>query len=306
MKNFMKKLGNVFSWIFNISMIGLLIIACFTMFKSYQTGEPANIFGYRPMFILTGSMEPEMREHSLAVTKNLDAEDIAGLEKGDVITYHVWDENSDEVNGEPRKVVITHRIYNIKEENGETRYITKGDNNRTADAYYLTAENIVAEVVWTWNGFADVYAKWNSGMSGKLLILSPVAIFILLYIAIKSFFGGNNEDDNKEKTKKNKEAETVDKIKCENCGEYFDATMDFCGHCGTKKPEPKVAGKIKCEACGNEFDENMAFCGHCGAKKPEPKTPVVEAEVSEEPKAIEDEASKAEFKMPIFYDSNNE
>lgn len=204
MKKTFKILGNVFSWVFNILMIGALIAACFSMYTAYTTGEPASIFGYRPMFILTGSMEPEMRTNSIVVTKNLDEEGIAALEKDDIITYHVYDTSSNEVNAEPRIVTITHRIYNIKDIDGERQYITKGDNNRTADAYYLTDENIDAEVVWIWNDFADIYAKWNSGMAGKLLILSPVGIIILLYIAVKSFFGGNDEDDDNTPKKKDK------------------------------------------------------------------------------------------------------
>ena len=212
MKKTFKILGNVFSWVFNIAMVALLIFACFSVYQSKVNNVEATLFGYKPVFILTGSMEPEMRTHSIAITKNLDEAGIAALEKGDIITYHVWDESSNEVNAEPRKVVITHRIYNIKDIDGEKQYITKGDNNRTSDAYYLTAENIDAEVVWTWNGFADIVAKWQSGWSGKLLILSPIGIIILLYIAVKSFFGGDNNDNNSgnKKSKKNQKEELTE------------------------------------------------------------------------------------------------
>jgi predicted RNase H-like nuclease (RuvC/YqgF family) len=31
----------------------------------------------------------------------------------------------------------------------------------------------------------------------------------------------------------------ANKVKCESCGEYFDADMSFCGHCGAKKVVPE-------------------------------------------------------------------
>lgn len=35
------------------------------------------------------------------------------------------------------------------------------------------------------------------------------------------------------------------KVRCTCCGEYFDADMSFCGHCGCKKPEPVVEEEVK-------------------------------------------------------------
>lgn len=34
-------------------------------------------------------------------------------------------------------------------------------------------------------------------------------------------------------------------VRCTCCGEYFDADMMFCGHCGTKKPEPVVEPEVE-------------------------------------------------------------
>ena len=209
MKKFLKVANNVFSWVFNIVMFAALILAVYSFAQSRITGESASLFGYRPMYILTGSMEPAMRTNSLAITKNLSPEEIDNLEKGDVITYHVYDVGN-EVNAQPKKITITHRIYNIKEENGEKRFVTKGDNNRTADAYSIGPENVDAIVVCTWNQFADIVAKWQSGWMGKLLVCSPLIIIFLLYICVKSFFGGDDDNDNDEPKKKNKKGKKQD------------------------------------------------------------------------------------------------
>ncbi|SCW42960.1 Membrane protease subunit, stomatin/prohibitin family, contains C-terminal Zn-ribbon domain [Ruminococcaceae bacterium YRB3002] len=51
---------------------------------------------------------------------------------------------------------------------------------------------------------------------------------------------------------------------CPQCGKS-DNTANFCGNCGTKKPEPAAAWV--CPQCG-KADNTANFCGNCGTKKP--------------------------------------
>lgn len=53
--------------------------------------------------------------------------------------------------------------------------------------------------------------------------------------------------------------------KCPNCGTENDGENNFCGECGTKKPENLF---WKCPNCGIENDAKNNFCGNCGTKKP--------------------------------------
>lgn len=171
-----KIVGNIFSWVFNIVCIAALVFACFSLYVSKTTGEPATVFGYRPVYILTGSMEPYMRTNSIAITKNVDSLD--ELKKDDVITYHVFDTDTNQ------KITITHRIYDIKEDGS---LITKGDNNPVADAYNLTIDNVEAKVVCVWNWVATLIAYWGT-TSGKIVIISSVCGVLLFCFAIKMFF----------------------------------------------------------------------------------------------------------------------
>ena len=190
MKKALPILKNIFNWTFNILAVLLLVFSCFTVYNSYKTGEPANVLGYRPVFILTGSMEPEIKTNSIVITKNLTDEDIANIEVGDIVTYSVYDEWN------KKDLTITHRIYEIEEnENGDIIYTTKGDNNHTTDAYELTKDNLQAKVVFTWNGFASIYNQWNSGVAGKLIIILPIAAVILGYISLKLIFKEKNKKE---------------------------------------------------------------------------------------------------------------
>ena len=174
MNNIWKKTSNILSWVFLIAMIGLLIFTTLTTFNAKKTGEAAFLFGYRPVLVLTGSMEPYMMTNSLVVTKKVD--DISDLEVGDVVTYHMQ-------SSEGRMLRITHRIIAI--DNG-TIY-TKGDNNRVSDGYELTIGNIESEVVAVFNQTAWVAQKWQT-TAGKILIISFSSAAVLGYYALKSYW----------------------------------------------------------------------------------------------------------------------
>ncbi len=64
------------------------------------------------------------------------------LKINDIISFH----NKDEI--------ITHRIVKVIEENGKTKYITKGDNNRREDKEHITYEKnrrgISIQNIWIW------------------------------------------------------------------------------------------------------------------------------------------------------------
>lgn len=56
------------------------------------------------------------------------------------------------------------------------------------------------------------------------------------------------------------EPESVDSVKCPNCGTPI--TGRFCTECGTKKPEP-VQDKF-CPECGSKVSDSAKFCVNCG------------------------------------------
>lgn len=279
-KQILGKVGNVLGWIFNGICVLALIIAVFAVITAKVNNTDVMLFNHKPFLVLTGSMEPTMMTHSICIAKKID--DPSTVEKDDIITYEVFDALTNQ------PITVTHRVYNIKTlEDGTRRYIMKGDNNQVSDNYELYDENLKYEVVYIWNGSADIIAKWNSGIPGKIMVLSPIAIILLVYWAVKMFFADDEEEEEK-KVVVEVEAKpvipttpvmpieqptnfmpVVNKIRCEVCGNYYDETQAFCGHCGSKKPVKTNTEKIECPECGHTYDENMSFCPYCGTKKPE-------------------------------------
>lgn len=94
--------------------------------------------------VVSGSMEPVFyRGDIVAVEKanflGINEFDPHSVEVGDIVVYDAaWFD-------EP----VIHRIIDIRDINGTTMYVIKGDNNNRTDPYYVTADQI-KERVLTW------------------------------------------------------------------------------------------------------------------------------------------------------------
>ena len=112
-----KKVITVFGLIlFIVTMtLGITIV-----YKSYsEPNEIPSVFGWKPFMVLSGSMKDTIMPGDLILTKEIDALE---LKEGDVISFRT-----------NKYTVITHRIINIVDEEGERKYYTKGDNNDATD-----------------------------------------------------------------------------------------------------------------------------------------------------------------------------
>lgn len=124
----MEKMKKVVSIIALIILLPVLFVNGVILVNSYmQPDEVPSFFGWKPFIVLSGSMETEIYAGDLAVVKEVDT---SVLEKNDIIAFKEGD------------IVITHRIADIVQENGETKYITKGDNNNTEDSGYVKPEQV--------------------------------------------------------------------------------------------------------------------------------------------------------------------
>lgn len=182
MKSIFKKISDILSWVVLIALSILLVYSVFKTYNAQKTGESYFMFGYRPVLVLTGSMEPYMMTNSLCITKEVN--DLSDVEVGDVVTYHIKTEDG-------RTLRITHRIQSI-DENGEI--ITKGDNNHVDDGYPLTMDNIESKVIMVFNQTAWIAAKWQT-TAGKVMIISFTLCILLLFGFIKMLLPGQKEDD---------------------------------------------------------------------------------------------------------------
>jgi signal peptidase len=135
-----------FMWLQNMDILE-------TINKSFKAREKEDIFGWiatvgisigviwfslgvfpiYPSVIATGSMEPMIKPGDvILVKKNIDKD---SLKEGDIIQFR-----SD-------NILISHRIIENVEENGEKGYRTKGDNNSVQDGELVMPEQVKGVVV---------------------------------------------------------------------------------------------------------------------------------------------------------------
>ncbi len=126
--------------------------------------EIPSFFGWKPFIVLSGSMESEIFAGDIAVVKETDE-----FKENDIIAFKTED-----------NIVITHRIVDVISEGGETKYITKGDNNNTEDRGYVYKENIEGVFVFKISRLGNVamFIQTPVGMMSCLSI--PIVILIIL------------------------------------------------------------------------------------------------------------------------------
>ncbi|PGM48851.1 signal peptidase I SipW [Bacillus sp. AFS053548] len=162
----MKKLVSI---LINLIKLFCLVILCFMAFivlSSKITGQEPTIRGYQLKTVLSGSMEPIFQTGSIIQIK-LEPNNYA-YQKGDIITFHTKDR------------LVTHRILEVKNKNGEITYKTKGDNNNGPDLWIITQRDVIGKytgITIPYLGYVMNYA--NSKIGSTLLLIIPGILLII-------------------------------------------------------------------------------------------------------------------------------
>ena len=165
--------------LFNAAAIALILASVFVLLSVVLTpaGQVPQVLGYSVFRVMTGSMEPEIREDSLLVVKKIPPEDIA---PGDVISFFSPDPMLE-------GAVNTHRVVRVEKESGRIQFITKGDANVIEDTYPVDASALVGRVVFQSYGLGRAVSLLANPLVFGIIILLPLLIILLmnLYRAVR-------------------------------------------------------------------------------------------------------------------------
>jgi len=118
------------------------------------------IFGYKPLVVLTGSMEPVLKVGSVVYYTKVSTNE---LKAGDIITFTEKD-----------GTIVSHRIDKVNEKT----FTTKGDANNTIDANEVEFENVLGKDTNFSIPFIGYYIKF---MNDHLLMVGiPIGIILVL------------------------------------------------------------------------------------------------------------------------------
>lgn len=163
--NWLQRIMTAVGVVLCVVFIPLLLINVTLIVKSYTNPDQVPDFmGYKPFIVLSGSMEPEIMTGDMVLVRNTDA---GNLQKGDVIAYK---------SGE---AVITHRIIDVKTENGEVRYVTQGDANDSPDQTTVRPSDVegIYQNRIPGMGNAAMFMQTTTGMI--IFVVCPLLLFII-------------------------------------------------------------------------------------------------------------------------------
>lgn len=116
-----------------VILLPILLLNVTLIAKSYiNADEVPSVGGKFPMIVLTDSMYPVIESGDLIICNVAEADEI---KVDDVISFY-------DPMGSGTSVV-THRVLEIVDDNGEIAFRTKGDNNNAEDTALVPAENLI-------------------------------------------------------------------------------------------------------------------------------------------------------------------
>ena len=129
----MHKVLTIIGTVLCVILIPILVINCILIVKSFTSEDVPNVAGTLPLIVLTDSMYPVIESGDLIICRTEEPENI---QVGDVIAFFDPAGNGSSI--------VTHRVVEVTEQNGEIAWRTKGDNNNTEDRLLVPADKLVA------------------------------------------------------------------------------------------------------------------------------------------------------------------
>jgi signal peptidase len=152
----MKRAFKIIYYVFLAGVISIALLLVVSIFPI--TGN------FKVLIVQSGSMEPVIHTGSVVIVKPA-----ADYKIGDIITFGP---------NTKTKAPTTHRIADIKVQDGIPIYITKGDANNAPDVKEIRKSEIIGKVLFSvpYAGYAVNAAKQPLGFTA--IIILPAAIII--------------------------------------------------------------------------------------------------------------------------------
>ncbi len=116
-----------------VILIPVLIINCTLIVKSFVNQEEVpSIGGVFPLIVLTDSMAPEIWSGDIIICEQIEADSV---KVGDDISFFDPAGNGSSI--------VTHRVTEIVDEDGQRYFRTKGINNNTEDRVLVSTDKLV-------------------------------------------------------------------------------------------------------------------------------------------------------------------
>ena len=165
----------------------LLIVAVVSMLllrASDENSAPRNFGGFSAMIVLTKSMQSEIPQDSLVITRQTDT---GAINVGDDITFF-----------RNESTTVTHRVVAIFEnyaDTGKRGFRTKGVDNAAPDEDIVLADNIIGKVIF----HSKLIGQFFRFIKNNILLSAVTGILVLgLFYALMMIFGRESQKQKKD------------------------------------------------------------------------------------------------------------
>lgn len=177
--------GIIFKILLAIVVLPIVICSLMVLVKGILFPDKIpDIFGYKPLIVVSNSMENYISKGDLVIVKMVGKND---LQKQDIIAYRLEGQN----------YVVTHRIFDIKEEDGQIKYQTKGDNNVTPDGDLIKFNEVEGKYVTKISKLGN-FLLFMQDPKGLVIMLLVVLVIGLIWIN-----AAKDDDDTRRKNNRN-------------------------------------------------------------------------------------------------------
>ena len=168
-----RKLYSLFTTVLIVAVVVLAILLA-----------GVRLVGLTPYTVLSGSMEPNYHVGSLVYIRETDP---TTLQVDDPVTYRMTDGTT-----------VTHRVYEVLEQDGRPAYRTKGDANDDPDGPLLTPDRVMGRPVFTIPllGYVSVFVQ---NPPGSLITVVVCALLLALTLLTDLLFPNGNKSPGEDK-----------------------------------------------------------------------------------------------------------
>ena len=146
----------------------ILILSVSLIIRSFTApNEVPRVGKWLPLVVMTDSMYPEIHSGDLIICQVKEAEEV---QVRDVISFFDPAGNGTSV--------VTHRVIEIKNEDGRIAFITQGDANNTADARPVPAEKLVGVYHTRIAGVGNVIMFMQTTQGLLLCVVLPIVLLM--------------------------------------------------------------------------------------------------------------------------------
>lgn len=184
-KSASSKVFTVIGTILCMILVPILLINLTLIAKSYlNKDEVPNVGGVLPLIVLTDSMYPQIESGDLIVCKTISAENV---KVEDVISFFDPAGNGTSI--------VTHRVVEIVEQNGETFFRTRGDNNNTEDKDLVPAEKLVGLYKTRIPGAGNIAMFMQTTTGLIVCVLLPILLLVGYDLIRRRHYEKNKKQD---------------------------------------------------------------------------------------------------------------